>query len=70
MCKPVTFHGMAGQLRRNTHWEAWGEYLDDHLGATAIIDRLLHRSHVIVIDGPSDGEWVHRQQTEAPNNDG
>ena len=44
--------------------------LDDHLGATAIIDRLLHRSHVIVINGPSYREWVHLQGTEAPNNDG
>lgn len=37
----------------NIPWDAWAEYLDDHLGATAIIDRLLHRSHVIVINGPS-----------------
>ncbi len=54
----------------NIPWEAWGEYLDDSLGATAIIDRLLHHSHVIVINGPSYREWAHRQETEAPSNDG
>jgi len=37
----------------NIDWDAWGDYLGDHLGATALIDRLLHHSHVIVINGPS-----------------
>ena len=49
----------------NIPWDAWGEYLDDHLGATAIIDRLLHRSHVIVINGPSYREWAHRSEVQA-----
>lgn len=31
-------------------------------GATAIIDRLLHRSHVIVTNGPSYREWTHRKE--------
>lgn len=46
----------------NIPWDAWGEYLDDHLGATALLDRLLHRSHVIVINGPSYRDWVHKQE--------
>lgn len=46
----------------NIPWEAWGDYLDDHLGATALLDRLLHRSHVIVINGPSYRDWVHQQE--------
>jgi len=50
-------------LTSNIPWENWGEYLDDHLGATAIIDRLLHHSCVIVINGPSYRDWVHRQET-------
>lgn len=50
----------------NIPWEDWAEYLDDHLGATAIIDRLLHRSHVIVINGPSFREWEHRCEAQAP----
>jgi len=54
----------------NIPWDAWGDYLDDHLGATAIIDRLLHHSHVIVINGPSYRDWVHRQETEATTSDG
>lgn len=53
-------------ITSNIPWEAWGEYLDDHLGATALIDRLLHRSHVIVINGPSYRQWAHRQEAEPP----
>lgn len=49
----------------NIPWDAWAEYLDDHLGATAIIDRLLHRSRVIVINGPSYREWAHRREAQA-----
>jgi DNA replication protein DnaC len=49
-------------ITSNIPWEAWGEYLDDHLGATALLDRLLHRSHVIVINGPSYRDWVHKQE--------
>jgi DNA replication protein DnaC len=46
----------------NIPWEAWGDYLGDHLGATALLDRLLHRSHVLVISGPSYRDWVHKQE--------
>jgi DNA replication protein DnaC len=53
-------------ITSNIPWEAWGEYLDDHLGATAIIDRLLHHSCVVVINGPSYREWEHRQETASP----
>jgi DNA replication protein DnaC len=56
-------------ITSNIPWEAWGEYLDDHLGATAIIDRLLHHSHVLVINGPSYREWAHRQEIKAPVKD-
>jgi DNA replication protein DnaC len=49
----------------NIDWEAWGDYLDDHLGATALIDRLLHHSHVIVIKGPSWRDHVHQQEVNA-----
>ena len=49
----------------NIPWEAWGDYLDDHLGATALLDRLLHRSHVIVINGPSYRDWTHKQEAAA-----
>lgn len=51
-------------ITSNIPWEAWGEYLDDHLGATAILDRLIHRSHVIVIDGPSYRDQAHRLEVE------
>lgn len=60
------YHERRSSITSNIPWDAWGEYLDDHLGATAIIDRLLDHSCVIVINGPSYREWEHRQETEAP----
>lgn len=53
-------------ITSNIPWETWGEYLDDHLGATALIDRLIHRSHVIVINGPSWRDHEHQQDTTRP----
>ena len=52
-------------ITSNIPWDAWGVYLDDHLGAVALLDRLIHRSHVIVIDGPSYRDWEHQQQIAA-----
>jgi DNA replication protein DnaC len=48
-------------ITSNIPWDGWGDYLGDHLGATALVDRLLHHSHVIVINGPSYRDWEHRQ---------
>jgi DNA replication protein DnaC len=48
-------------ITSNIPWEGWGDYLGDHLGATALVDRLLHHSHVIVINGPSYRDWEHKQ---------
>lgn len=52
-------------LTSNIPWDEWGAYLGDHLGATAILDRLVHRSHVIVINGPSYRDQEHKLQTAA-----
>jgi DNA replication protein DnaC len=52
-------------ITSNIPWEAWGDYLGDHLGATALVDRLLHHSHVIVINGPSYRDWEHNQDVGA-----
>ena len=38
-----------------------GDYLGDHLGATGLVDRMVHHSHVIVINGPSYRDWEHQQ---------
>jgi DNA replication protein DnaC len=46
-------------ITSNIPWESWGEYLGDHLGAAALLDRLLHRSCVIVINGPSWRDHEH-----------
>lgn len=49
-------------ITSNIPWEGWGDYLDDHLGAVALLDRLIHHSHVISIQGPSYREFEHEQQ--------
>lgn len=51
-------------ITSNIPWEAWGDYLADHLGAGALVDRLLHHSHVIVINGPSWRDHQHRLQVQ------
>lgn len=51
-------------ITSNIPWEAWTDYLDDQFGATAILDRLLHHSHVISIIGPSYRDWVHKQEVD------
>lgn len=48
-------------ITSNIPWEAWGDYLDDHLGAAAILDRLIQRSRVIIVNGPSYREHAHKQ---------
>lgn len=40
-------------ITTNIPFSKWGESLNDSVIATAILDRLLHHSHVIQIDGPS-----------------
>jgi len=57
-------------ITSNIAWDAWGQFLDDQLGAAALLDRLLERSHVIVINGPSYREWLHKQDVEARRNAG
>lgn len=53
-------------ITSNIPWEAWGDYLDDHLGATALLDRLIHHSHVIVINGPSWRDHEHQLEVAEP----
>ena len=52
-------------ITSNIPWEGWGDYLGDHLGATALVDRMIHHSHVIVINGPSYRDWEHQQEVAA-----
>ncbi|HBG7265061.1 TPA: IS21-like element helper ATPase IstB [Clostridioides difficile] len=40
-------------ITTNVPFSKWGESLNDSVIANAILDRLLHHSHVIQIDGPS-----------------
>lgn len=53
-------------ITSNIDWKDWGDYLGSHLGAGAILDRLIHRSRVIVIEGPSYREHEHKKQRQSP----
>ena len=48
-------------ITSNIDWSDWGRYLGDELGAAAILDRLIHHSHVIVIEGPSWRDHTHKK---------
>ncbi|MBI2570520.1 MAG: ATP-binding protein [Candidatus Schekmanbacteria bacterium] len=58
-------HERSTIVTSNIPWESWGDYLGDHLGAAALLDRLIHRSHVIVIDGPSYRDHAHQRDVTA-----
>jgi len=62
---PRYTHGRSTVITSNIPWESWGDYLGDHLGATALVDRMIHHSHVIVINGPSFRDWEHKQEVSA-----
>ena len=55
-------HHRSTIITSNIDWKDWGDYLGDHLGAAAILDRLIHRSHVLVIEGPSYREHEHQSK--------
>ena len=44
---------MGGKFHRNTHFAKWAELMSDEAVATAILDRLLHHSHVLSLKGNS-----------------
>ena len=52
-------------LTTNRGIASWGQIFDDPMVAAAMLDRLLHRSTVIAIDGESYRMRSHRAQVEA-----
>lgn len=40
-------------ITTNKPFDQWGQILGDDVSASAILDRLLHHSHIIAINGPS-----------------
>jgi len=48
----------------NITWDCWGQYLGDDVATAAILDRLVHHSHAITIDGPS---WRAHQHSRLNN---
>jgi len=52
-------------ITTNIQWDEWGDYLGDEVATAAILDRLVHRSHAITIDGPSWRAHEHEQLNRA-----
>ncbi len=48
-------------ITTNIEWDQWGDYLGDEVATAAILDRLVHRSHAITIEGPSWRAHQHQQ---------
>lgn len=48
-------------LTSNIDWKHWGEYLGDAVASAAIIDRLVHHSYTINIEGPSYRMHQHKR---------
>jgi hypothetical protein len=48
----------------------WGEVFDDPVVAAAMLDRLLHRSTVLAIDGDSYRMRSRRERIERPGSQG
>lgn len=57
-------------ITTNISWDQWGDYLGDDVATAAILDRLVHRSHAITIDGPSWRAHQHSRLNNASNTDG
>jgi len=52
----------------NISWDEWGQYLGDDVATAAILDRLVHHSHAITIDGPSWRAHQHSKLNAASAN--
>jgi DNA replication protein DnaC len=59
--------GRSCVITTNIKWDNWGEYLGDEVATAAILDRLVHHSHAISIDGPS---WRVRQHAQLNRDEG
>jgi len=58
-------------ITTNIDWDQWGDYLGDDVATAAILDRLVHHSYAITIDGPSWRAHRHSQlNREASDEDG
>jgi DNA replication protein DnaC len=51
-------------LTTNRGIASWGQIFDDPVVAAAMLDRLLHRSTVLTIDGESYRMRAHRERVE------
>jgi DNA replication protein DnaC len=55
-------------ITSNIDWDDWGEHLGDAITTVAILDRLVHHSYTMTINGPSWRAKEHKQlnQDSAP----
>ena len=52
-------------ITTNIAWDQWGDYLGDEVATAAILDRLVHHSHAITIEGPSWRAHQHSRLNQA-----
>ena len=52
--------GLSSVITTNIEWDQWGAYLGDDIATAAILDRLVHHSRAIHIDGPSWRSHQHQ----------
>jgi DNA replication protein DnaC len=61
--------GRSCVITTNIPWDAWGQYLGDDIATTAILDRLIHRSYTITIEGPSYRAAEHQRLNQSSHNE-
>lgn len=61
--------GLSCVITTNIEWDQWGNYLGDDIATAAILDRLVHYSRAIHIDGPSWRSHQHKLLNRSSNHD-
>lgn len=62
-------NGLSTVITTNIEWDRWGDYLGDDIATAAILDRLVHHSRAIHIDGPSWRSYQHQLLNRSSNDD-
>ena len=61
--------GLSTVITTNIPWDQWGDYLGDDIATASILDRLVHHSRAINIDGPSWRAHQHQLLNRSSNDD-
>ncbi len=65
MFRPSTCPGNRDRYTSNKGFEEWGRILGDEVMAAALLDRLLHRCHIVNIRGNSYRTRRHAELSKA-----